>query len=158
MPSYSSFLKKQMKKEFAVLSEAFGKTQEAYEMELRRVLLRYIDGCLTAKGEDTQSADFDEFKRLHLKTKIFQDRYVNPEFECTSNFEQLERLICWLLDPKSDPDYEFDTLKLSKETFDQIPVSVKKHMLSLMEYNLNMYIEVHALDQEREPQHVPLPS
>lgn len=156
MLSYSSFLKQELKQEFAVLSEVFKENQKAYEMELRRVLLEHIDGFLPEKGEDKHSADFDEFRNLLLKTKIFQDSHVNPKFECTSNFEQLERLTGWLLNPDSDPDYEFDALKITKELFDQTPLSLREVLLSHLEYKLNMYIKVHAVNQEKESQHVPL--
>lgn len=149
MGSFSSFLKREMKQEFAVLSQTFEENQKAYEKELRRFLLKHIDECLRIDEDLSHDMSFTKLRYLLLKTKIFQGSHVDPDFESTSNFQQLERLANWLLDPDSDSDYEVDTLKITKEVFDKTPVSVKAFLFDQLEYNLDVYVDVHDAEQDK---------
>jgi hypothetical protein len=146
-------LSNEMKQEFAVMSLAFEENQKTYEKKLRRFLLKHIDECIRIDEDISTDKSFGKLRHLLLKTKIYQDSYVDINFECTSNFEQLERLANWLIDSDSDPDYEVDTFEITKEIFDKTPISVKEHLFSQIEYNLNMYNEVHATEKDEASVH-----
>lgn len=154
MESFSSFLKREMEQEFAVLSKAFEENKKVYEKELRLFLLKHIDECLRVDENVTNNLSFTKLRYLLLKTKIFQGSNVDPDFVCTSNFEQLERLANWLLDPDSDSGYEVDTLKITKDIFDKTPVSVKAFLFDQLKYNLKMYVKVHAVEKNKTSIHL----
>jgi hypothetical protein len=146
-------LSDEMKQEFVVMSLAFEENRKAYEKKLRRFLLKHIDECIPIDEDINNDKSFDKLRHLLFKTKIFQDSYVDINYDCTSNFEQLERLTNWLIDSDSDPDYEVDTFEITKEVFDKTPVSVKELLFSQIEYNLNMYNEVHAVEKDETSVH-----
>jgi hypothetical protein len=154
MQSYSSFLKQEMKQELSALGVAFEKNQKTYERDLRRLLLRYIDVFVPPRGDSGHSTDFDTLRNLLLKTRIFQTAQVDPNFECAPNFEHLERLARRLLDPDSNPDDDLDTLKITGESFEQTHVSVRKLLLTNLEYHVKMYIESEATDVDKQAPHV----
>lgn len=154
MGSFSSFCKREMNKEFAVLSQAFEKNQKAYEKELRRFLLKHIDRCLRIDEDESHDMSFTKLRYLLLKTRIFQSSHVDPDFECTSNFEQLERLANWLLEPEFDAYYEVDTLKITEEVFDETPISVKVFLFAQLRYNLNMYVQIHEVERAKTSIHL----